>query len=305
MIMYRNTLKIYSFVFLFFLNLGVLLSQTTNPNGYNKFYYENGKISSEGLMKNGKPDGYWKNYYKNGKVKIEGNRKNFQLDSLWKFYDEKGRITKSINYSDGKKEGLTSIYDTLGSVLITENFNKDLKEGLSKTFYKSGKTKTTVLFVNGKKEGTAYDFSEDSVVTAMTEFKGGILQSYQKINQKDEQNKKQGVWKEFYDDKVIKKEQRFNDDSLDGYVKEYDKKGNLVSTKKYSFGKQILHAPEIANVEIYREVFEDGTLKYEGVYSDGVAIGTHYKYVQKMRCDSSLFRRDDTTDIFVNRMIMN
>ncbi len=301
MIMYLSRLKIVTF--LFFLSFGILQSQTTNPNGYNKFYYENGKLSSEGLMRDGKPDGYWKNYYKNGKLKIEGNRKNFQLDSIWKFYDEKGRITKSIHYSVGKKEGLSSIYDTLGIVVLSENYSNDVKEGLSKTFYRSGITKNTSIFVKGKKEGLSYDFSEDSLITAISVYKGGILQSFEKINQKDQNDKKQGVWKEFYADKQIKKEQRFNDDSLDGYVKEYDKKGNLISTKKYSYGRQILNAPEIANVEIYREVFEDGTLKYEGVYSDGVAIGTHYKYIQKRRCDSSLFRRDDTTDIFVNRMV--
>jgi len=34
-----------------------------NPNGYNKFYYPNGQISSEGMMRNGKPDGYWITYY--------------------------------------------------------------------------------------------------------------------------------------------------------------------------------------------------------------------------------------------------
>lgn len=301
--MYLNRLKIVFFFFLFFLKFDFIQSQTTNPNGYNKFYYENGKISSEGLMKDGKPDGYWKNYYKNGKVKIEGNRKNFLLDSLWKFYDEKGRLTKSIDYKEGKKDGLTSVYDTVGIVILTENYSKDVKEGPSYSFYKSGKTKTVVFYEKGKREGNSYDYSEDSLITAISIYKGGILQSYEKINQKDENNKKQGVWKEFYENKEIKKEQRFNDDSLDGYVKEYDKKGNLVSTKKYSYGKQILNAPEIANVEIYREVFEDGTLRYEGVYSDGVAIGTHYKYIQKRRCDSSLFRRDDTTDIFVNRMV--
>lgn len=301
MIMYLSRLKIVTF--LFFLSFSLLQSQTTNPNGYNKFYYENGKLSSEGLMKDGKPDGYWKNYYKNGKLKIEGNRKNFQLDSIWKFYDEKGRITKSIHYSSGKKEGLSSIYDTLGIVVLSENYKNDIKEGLSVTYYKSGVAKNKTVFEKGKKEGLSYDFSEDSLITAISVYKGGILQSFEKINQKDQNEKKQGVWKEFYDNKQVKKEQRFNDDSLDGYVKEYDKKGNLISTKKYSFGKQILNAPEIANVEIYREVFEDGTLKYEGVYSDGVAIGTHYKYIQKRRCDSSLFRRDDTTDIFVNRMV--
>jgi antitoxin component YwqK of YwqJK toxin-antitoxin module len=302
--MLNNVLgKILLYSLIVCLKFGFLQAQTTNPNGYNKFYYENGKISSEGLMKDGKPNGYWKNYYKNGKLKIEGNRKNFQLDSVWKFYDEKGRLSKTINYAEGKKNGITAVYDTLGKIVSSENYAMDVKDGLTRTFYKTGKTKSTVPFVKGKQEGTAYEYSQDSVITAISTYKGGILQGYEKINQRDENNKKQGIWKEFYENRELKKEQKFNDDSLDGYVKEFDKKGNLISTKKFSNGQQILRAPEIANVEVYREVFEDGTLKYEGVYSDGDAIGTHYKYVQKRRCDSSLFRRDDTTDIFINRMV--
>jgi len=57
----------------------LVVNSQTNQNGYNKFYYDNGALSSEGNMKDGKPDGYWKNYHKNGKVKIEGNRKDFLL----------------------------------------------------------------------------------------------------------------------------------------------------------------------------------------------------------------------------------
>ncbi len=288
------------FIFLIF-SLGVF-AQGTKPNGYNRFYYENGKISSEGLMRDGKPDGYWKTYHKNGKVKIEGNRRNFLLDSTWKFYDEKGRISKSIHYSEGKKDGLSANYDTLGRLLNTEVFKKDIKEGPQKTFYSGGKLKTITYFINGKAEGQALEFSTDSLITAISSYKGGILQGYEKINQKDESNRKQGIWKEFYENMELKKVQRFNDDSLDGYVKEFDVKGNLLVTKKYSNGKRILNAPEIANVEIYREVYEDGTLKYEGVYSDGEPIGTHYHYIQKLRCDSSLFRRDDTTDIFIRKI---
>lgn len=292
-----------SLIVLIVFSLNRLFSQTTNPNGYNKFYYENGKLSSEGTMKDGKPDGYWKNYYKNGKIKIEGNRKNFQLDSVWKFYDEKGRITKTIQYSLGKKSGLTAVYDTLGVLISAENYLNDYKEGLSRSFYKNGKTKSITPFVKGRQEGVMYEYSQDSLITSISHYTGGILQSFEKINQKDATNKKQGIWKEFYEDNVIKKEQRFNDDSLDGYVKEYNKKGNLITTKKFNNGKQILNAPEIANVTVYRELFDDGTLKYEGVYSDSIAIGTHYKYVQKIRCDSSIFRRDDTTDIFIKRLV--
>jgi len=289
---------IYSIFYFILLSYpSILLSQISNPNGYNKFIYDNGKVSSEGNMKNGKPDGYWKNYSKNGKIKIEGSRKNFMLDSLWKFYDDKGRINKSVNYKEGKKQGLTTIYDSNAVVLSFEDYNNDLKEGSLKTFYKSGVTKSSKFYLKGKLEGTAYEFSQDSLITAISTYKGGILQSYEKINQRDAESKKQGIWKEFYDNLELKKEQKFNDDSLDGYVKEFDMKGNLLNTKKFNNGKRILNAPEIANVEIYREVYDDNTLKYEGVYSESVAIGTHYKYVQKMRCDSSLFLKEDSTSL--------
>ena len=40
-----------------------------------QYRYENGTVSSEGYLKDGKPDGYWKTYHPNGKLKSEGNRK--------------------------------------------------------------------------------------------------------------------------------------------------------------------------------------------------------------------------------------
>lgn len=299
-------------IFGFLAFAGFLQAQKTaqtpsnNPNGYNKFYYENGKISSEGIMKNGKPDGYWKNYYKNGNLKIEGNRKNFLLDSVWKFYDEKGKLTKTINYAEGKKNGAVCIYDTAQKITAVETYSNDVREGLSKTFYNSGKIKSVLPYQEGKLQGNVYEYGEDSLITSISSYSAGVLQAYEKINQRDAQNRKQGIWKEFYFDMTVKKEMKFNDDSINGYVKEYDAKGNLLSTKKYANGKQILKAPEIANVEVYRDIYEDGTLKYEGVYLDGTAIGTHYKYVQKMRCDSSLFLKDDSTTtelVYIKRLI--
>lgn len=292
------------FLFIFITGLFVhtgLSGQSTNPNGYNKFYYDNGKVSSEGPMKNGKPDGYWKNYSRNGNIKIEGNRKNFLLDSLWKFYDEKGRLNKTVNYSQGKKTGLSHAYDTAQVLVSTEYYVNDVREGNLKTYYKSGKTKSVVPYTKGKQDGVAYEYSEDSLVTSISIYKMGILQSYEKINQLDAANRKQGIWKEFHSNMEVKKEQKFNDDSLDGYVKEFDRKGNLLSTKKYDNGRQILHAPEIAAVEIYREVYEDNTLKYEGVFSDSLPVGTHYKYIQKMRCDSSMFLKDDSITLATHR----
>ena len=40
-------------------------SQADVKDGYTYFYYPNGQISSEGLLRDGKPDGYWKTFYVN------------------------------------------------------------------------------------------------------------------------------------------------------------------------------------------------------------------------------------------------
>ena len=94
--------------------LAISLTLTVNAQevkeGYNKLYYPNGKISSEGTIKDGKPDGYWINYYENGKIKSEGNRRDFKLDSLWKFYTEKGLLYLMYTYKAGKKNGYKYTY---------------------------------------------------------------------------------------------------------------------------------------------------------------------------------------------------
>ncbi len=102
----QKTIRNFLFIFLLMAMVIPALAQQKakiKANGYNIFYYENGKISSEGTMLNGKPDGYWKNYYENGRLKSEGNRKNFLLDSLWRFYNEKGQLTVEINFKNEKK----------------------------------------------------------------------------------------------------------------------------------------------------------------------------------------------------------
>ncbi|MBK7668112.1 MAG: hypothetical protein IPJ32_12710 [Sphingobacteriaceae bacterium] len=279
-----------------------LFSQT-NPNGFNKFYYDNGALSSEGNMKDGKPDGYWKNYYKNGKVKTEGNRLNFLLDSVWKFYSENGKITKSISYKEGKKDGYTCVFDTGQKIISREVFVNDIKQGVTKYYYRSGKVKQTLPYTAGKPEGISYEFNEDSVIIAIYRYKQGVLQGLERINRLDSEGKKQGAWKEFYDDGKVKKESRFNDDVLDGYVKEYDTKESLTKINKYSLGKEIKNAPELAVVEIFKQYYDDGTLKYEGPYADGYAVGTHYHYRQKFQCDSLLFRRDDSTEVWIRKWI--
>lgn len=288
---------IFNFYFL------VFKSQVTNPNGYNIFYYENGARSSEGTMRDGKADGYWKNYYKNGILKIEGNRKNFALDSIWKFYNDKAKITKAVNYLDGKKNGYSISYDTNQRVSSKEAYINDIKQGNSYWYYPSGKTKQVTPYVKGKPDGYAYEFSEDSTIISIIKYQGGILANIDRINRKDEQGKKQGVFKDFYEDGKLKEERKYKDDLIDGYVKTYDKKGNLSNTEKFNNGSKVKNAPELAKLDVYKDFYEDGTLKYEGGYINGMPIGTHYHYKQKYFCDSLPVARDDSSDVMIKKLV--
>lgn len=265
-----------------------------NPNGYNTFYYDNGVVSSEGTMRDGKPDLYWKNYYQNGNLKNEGNRLNYELDSVWKFYNEEGKIQKSYTYLNGKKNGFSITYDTTGRIIQKENFEENIKSGNSFYYHKSGKTKTIIPFKNGKADGTAYEYSEDSVVTAITIYKMGFIERTEKINKTDVQGKKQGIWKEFYPNGNVKSETRFRDSEIDGYKKEYDQKGDLKNIEKFENGKKIENPKELAKLDVFKAYYENGQIRYEGGYVNGLPIGIHFHYVlTKEVCDSILIY-DDT-----------
>ena len=70
-----------NFFIIFFSILNVNAQEKEVKDGFTKYTYSSGKVSSEGFIKNGKPDGYWKTYYENGIIKYfsENNRR------LWVF----------------------------------------------------------------------------------------------------------------------------------------------------------------------------------------------------------------------------
>ena len=56
---------------IFLINSICVFSQDTSKiAGFTIFKYENGNVSSKGIIKNGKPDGYWKTFYENGVLKL-------------------------------------------------------------------------------------------------------------------------------------------------------------------------------------------------------------------------------------------
>jgi len=286
--MRKEKKSIFLIILCFFLFIVCLAQpkQRVNPNGYNKFYYENGKISSEGTMRDGKPDGYWKTYSPNGKIKSEGNRKNYELDSLWKFYDVNGKIAAEINYLNSKKNGTKRTWDVEGYILSEENLEQDSKQGFSFTYYApedsahtKGKIKTKTPFDKGKENGTAYEYDKDGTIITILEYSYGVLKTQERINRKDNTGQKQGVWRDFYETGKVKSETSFQNGKKTGYVKIFSEKGSLTSIDKYLGDSIQKEAPELTTkLEVRNEYYEDGRIKRTGTYLYGIAEGTHKEY---------------------------
>jgi len=252
-------------------------------DGYNKLYYPNGKLSSEGTIRDGKPDGYWKSYFENGKIKSEGNRKNFVLDSLWKFYTAKGLMSVSQEYASGKKNGYKSTFEpsekdsTVGVLISKEHYVNDTLQGTA-YYYKKGKLHQTIPYKWGLAEGKSYEFSPDSLITSIIIYKGGFVKKVTKINQYNTEGHKEGLWQTFFANGEVKWEGTYTDGKRDGYFKTYNETGSLLTIEKYINDVLQNNPPELATLETKTTYFSNGNVKTEGPYKDNKPVGLHRTY---------------------------
>ncbi|RLD47712.1 MAG: hypothetical protein DRI88_05455 [Bacteroidetes bacterium] len=276
----KKIVRIYSVVIWMMAGLSVALQaqDTTqvDPDGYNKFYYENGSVSSEGVMRDGKPDGYWKNYYEDGILKSEGNRKNYLLDSIWKFYDEEGKIVLEINYKEGKKNGFRITYQ--GDEITKEYFENDVKQDYSYILYPEGSVKMKIPFTDGLEEGVAKEYDLSQNIIQLITYKKGYIVERERINRYDADSLPHGKWKWFYEDEVLHIEGTFKHGLKNGYFKEYDHEGNLISATKYVDGEKIEKAEELVKLEVRTDYYPDGSIKVVGTYKDGIPEGVRREY---------------------------
>ncbi len=249
---------------------------TIRKDGFQRFYYPGGEVSSEGTMKEGKPEGYWKTFYPKGKLKSEGNRKNFELDSTWKFYSESGKLILEVNYRKGRKDGLKISY--LDKETIRENFRNDIKEGYSNYYYADGKIKMSVPFVNGMEQGFGKEYGNDGTIITLTEYKRGFIVDRLRINRKDGNGWKQGRWYIFWENGNIRQEGRYRDDRMEGYFKDYSENGDLLKISKYTNGVLQPEAAEITKLEVQNEYYPDGKIKVSSMFRNGISEGVKREY---------------------------
>ena len=89
-------------------------------------------------------------------------------------------------------------------------------------------------------------------------YKKGYVVERERINRYDLDRQPHGKWKWFYDEEILRLEGTFKHGLKNGYFKEYDREGNLLSATKYVDGEKIEKAEELVKLEIRTDYYPDG-----------------------------------------------
>ncbi len=213
-----------------FLN-SVAYLQETDTLFPQKYYYNSGKVSSEGTLENGVPAGKWRNYYESGILKSEGEKLAGKSTGTWTFYSPKGIKEKQITYRENLKNGSYQQFDSLGNLSIESTYQNDTLQGISRTF-KNGRIKTESKYSAGQKNGEEKVFDEkDGRIIETVYYSNDKAESKTTLNRTDQKNKKTGLWRTFYPDGKIKTECFYTNDTLINDCKEWTEKGTLMQSR--------------------------------------------------------------------------
>jgi hypothetical protein len=139
---------------LFVVSISLCNSGLFGQCDYKKNYFSDGKIESEGCMKNNRRDGTWKEYHKNGGVKFEWTYIEGMKQGPYKSYYESGKLNSIGNYKNGGLTDTLKFYGEDGKIFKVEVWEVSGKNQSTKIYSKHTDPKVrpdgTVQNINGK-----------------------------------------------------------------------------------------------------------------------------------------------------------
>lgn len=121
--MYKNTKIKFSLIILLIMSY---LNTFCQSKIYEKKYFENGQIESEGWIQEDQKIDYWYFYYENGNKKEEGHFTYNKKTKWWLSYDDNEILQKKCQFYNDKLEGLVIIYRN-GSIIRAEKYKMNMK----------------------------------------------------------------------------------------------------------------------------------------------------------------------------------
>jgi antitoxin component YwqK of YwqJK toxin-antitoxin module len=160
-----------------------------------------------------------------------------------------------------------------------ENFADDQKDGFTRYYYPSGKLKKEIMFRAGIEEGLAREFDEEGRIITLITYKSGFITERELINRFDNNGQKHGMWKYFYDNGVVRREGVYKHGLENGFFKEYDRDGNLMTTAKYADGTKQEDVAELVKLDMRKDYYPDGKIRIAATYNkEGKPEGVRREY---------------------------
>ncbi len=253
-----------------------LINHLPAQDVYQKFYYQDGTLSSEGYMNNGKPNGYWKSYYPNGVLRSEGNRKDFLLDSLWKFYNTEGELASEITYKEGLKHGINRVYEA--GYIQEYHYYLDTIVGQSRQYDYFGHLVGIIPYENGRAQGWGRFYDTLGRLVRIFQYEKGNIIRRENVNRIDANGMRQGTWKTFNDSGYLVLEGYYQNNKKNGYFKYYDSIGRFQYIEKYENDILIEDAVETKKLDRKVDYHANGKIKTVAHYFKGVPEGIRREY---------------------------
>lgn len=230
-----------------------------------KHYYKNGELEKEYIL----PSGEAKLYYENGNFNITGNFENREKHGAWVKYYRDNKIKGIQKYNNGTLESEEKYYENGGL-----KFKSLHPNGLYKEFHEDGKIHSKGNLKNNEREGLWKFYDYDGEIKQTIEYKNGL---------------KHGVTnnllyntKETFDKNKLIKEEHFYNNKKHHYIKEH--KNSSIYFKFYHINGNIKLKGVLNQYEEYvgviKEYNEDGVLKTETNYKDGLREGLKITYFE-------------------------
>jgi antitoxin component YwqK of YwqJK toxin-antitoxin module len=223
------------------------------------------------VNQNGMKQGCWKFFWENGNLMLEGYYQNDKKNGFFKYYDEGGNFLKIEKWEND---------------ILLEDAVETKRLERKVDYHTNGRIKTVAYFYKGIPDGIRREYSPQGDVVKSYMFRNGVLMGEGIV---DDNGKKQGEWKEFYETGKLRAKGKYANSKPVGKWIYYFESGNIEITGTYSRkgekdGEWIWYYPDrnILSIENYADGLAEGeffSLSHEGdtlehgFYLDGMEDG--------------------------------
>jgi len=149
-----------------------------------RLFYENGKLSADGLYVNQLKDSVWTYYSEfDGTVRIKESYRDGKLDGMTRNYYPGGEISEEVEWKQGVKEGSWKQYYENGVTRLSGNYKNNLLNGTYEVYFTNSKLKIRGNYFKNKSDGTWLYYDDAGNEIYSLEYVNGAPADLEKYDQ--------------------------------------------------------------------------------------------------------------------------